>query len=526
MISGGIDLATYQEWAASDALPTITSGLLRFAVPSYTATNYIIVRLFVAAPSGGVAATQRLLSFTQTGTSTDWSLYLNSSGNLDLRGYDVAGTQIFATGFQAFGLNGTRKVLSVELTYTAPDTFADLYAYDVDAGTLTLSSVITFGDVLPANTIGRVTQIRVGEDGGLAGTAVGHLILANGVLALIDSEGAMIAWRGETATDRIARIPGEDEVPVVVHGVSDERVGAQSLAAFLDVLREAADADHGILYEARESLALQYRDRWGLYNQAVTLSLDYTGDDGLVAPLDPVDDDQSVRNDVTVQRTGGASARATLDTGTLSTQAPPDGVGRYDQAVTLNLFDDDQPAQHAGWLLHLGTVDETRYPVVRVDLANAPGMIDDASAVDIGDRVEITNPPAWLPSDAIDLMVQGYTEVLDQYTWTIDFNCTPAAPWDVAVVDEARVDTDGSELAVGVDADDTSLSVAVTAGALWTTTDTPFEVRVGGEVMTVTAVSGASSPQTFTVTRSVNGVTKSHASGADLRLAAPAIVAL
>jgi hypothetical protein len=70
---------------------------------------------------------------------------------------------------------------------------------------------------------------------------------------------------------------------------------------------------------------------------------------------------------------------------------------------------------------------------------------------------------------------------------------------------------------------DTSLSVATTLGPLWTTDtdEMPFDINVGGEQMTVTAISGSSSPQTFTVTRSVNGVTKEHASGSDVRLWTP-----
>lgn len=40
------------------------------------------------------------------------------------------------------------------------------------------------------------------------------------------------------------------------------------------------------------------------------------------------------------------------------------------------------------------------------------------------------------------------------------------------------------------------------------------------------AFSGASSPQTFTVTRSVNGISKSHEAGAAVSLAYPAYLAL
>ncbi len=62
---------------------------------------------------------------------------------------------------------------------------------------------------------------------------------------------------------------------------------------------------------------------------------------------------------------------------------------------------------------------------------------------------------------------------------------------------------------------ETSFTVAIASGHLWTTSAAqfPFDIIVGGERMTVTAISGASSPQTFTVTRSVNGVQKSHLAG-------------
>ncbi|MFF2960481.1 hypothetical protein ACFVT1_16555 [Streptomyces sp. NPDC057963] len=70
--------------------------------------------------------------------------------------------------------------------------------------------------------------------------------------------------------------------------------------------------------------------------------------------------------------------------------------------------------------------------------------------------------------------------------------------------------------------------MATTVGRVWTTdsAEMPFDVRLGGEVVTVHSISGATSPQTFTVTRAVNGIAKAHSSGTDVRLAVPTIVAL
>jgi hypothetical protein len=45
---------------------------------------------------------------------------------------------------------------------------------------------------------------------------------------------------------------------------------------------------------------------------------------------------------------------------------------------------------------------------------------------------------------------------------------------------------------------------------------------IGGEVMTISGISGATSPQTFTISaRSVNGVVKEHAAGKPVNLARP-----
>lgn len=113
----------------------------------------------------------------------------------------------------------------------------------------------------------------------------------------------------------------------------------------------------------------------------------------------------------------------------------------------------------------------------------------------------------------IDQHMRGYTERIGAVEWSLAMNCSPAGPWQIGVYDDpekGRYDTGGSALASGVTATATSLSVTVSDGTRWTTApgDFPFAVQVGGEEMTVTAISGTGSPQTFTVVRSVNGITK------------------
>ncbi|MEV7491408.1 carbohydrate binding domain-containing protein [Streptomyces anulatus] len=54
----------------------------------------------------------------------------------------------------------------------------------------------------------------------------------------------------------------------------------------------------------------------------------------------------------------------------------------------------------------------------------------------------------------------------------------------------------------------------------------PFSVTLGGEEVTVLGISGTSSPQTFTVARSANGITKPHATATPLSLTHPMRAAL
>ncbi|MDT0270250.1 hypothetical protein RM844_28665 [Streptomyces sp. DSM 44915] len=345
-----------------------------------------------------------------------------------------------------------------------------------------------------------------------AGLPIGHVTYTNtpsGQPYGAGVGGPLDGWRGETATARIRRLAQEEALPIVAAGgITPEytRMGPQRIATVLDLLRQCAEADGGELGETRDHLGLAYRPRFSLLNRAPALTLDYAA--GHIAPpLEPQDDDQTVRNDITVTRTQGSSARAVLESGPLSVHAPPDGIGVYDETVDVNVAGDGQLADMAAWRLHLATVDEMRYPVVRLNLRNqrmqqfVQAYLD---RLDVGARITIANPPEWLPPEPIDLIVQSYTEHLGQYAWGVELTCTPASPWTVGEVagdDPAggaaptHVDTDGSVLAADVDATSGQLIVQTLDGPTWVTTagpaptaaagDLPVDLAVGGEVVTL-----------------------------------------
>jgi len=349
---------------------------------------------------------------------------------------------------------------------------------------------------------GAVTGVQAQWGTDFAGMAIGHLAVfdtggsypvAPGV-TIYDS--ADDGFLGETAAARLQRLAEEENLPIEVMGppTLTARMGPQRPATLLEQLEQCEAADGGILVENPERPGLRYRPRVSLYNQEPALELSFR-QRGLVV-FEPVEDDSALRNDVTVERAGGSSGRAELTSGPLSVLDPPDGAGRYDDSVTLNLYEDEQAEPMAYWLLHLGTVDEARYPLITLKLHRAPELIEKILGLSEGDLVRVTDLPDWMPPGPVDLIVQGYTERIGVRTWEVDLVCAPGSPWRVGVVEDetlGRVDTDGSELAAAVEEDDTTLIVQATEGPVWARSadypsDFPFDIRAGGEVMTVSAV--------------------------------------
>lgn len=533
---------TLATWASTDGLPSsnplpalASSGTdlprMHGSIPAATATLTSWSVRYIYRLDTAPSTLRTFFRILSSGTVTQW--YIQQRNDLSrIFGLDADGATVF-TQDVVTGANLYADWIQVRFTATQNggnvDWRIDWFNVGGEGGGIGGSF---------AGTVGRPTGVASPPDGysaDLDGMALGHVSAwpSNTTAAYA---GAIDAWTGETAGARMQRLADEETVPLIVCGTVAKQtlVGPQLPQGVLSLLQDAADADGGILYEDREQPRLRYRPRDSMYNQTPALVLDYAGQ-GLATPLKASGDDDATINDVTVERVGGSSARAVLEVGALSVQAPPDGVGTgYDTSFPLSLHSDEQAEPIAYWRLHLGTYEGRRYPQVSVKVhkaAGTPGLVDQILAVDVGDKLVIQNPPPWLPPDDVELIVQGYEETFDEFAWDITFNCTPARPWTVGVVDSdalGKVDTDGSELATGVDADDVAFSVATTAGRIWTTdaAEFPFDVRIGGEVVTVTAISGASSPQTQTVVRSANGIVKSHLSGADLRLANPTIVAL
>lgn len=335
---------------------------------------------------------------------------------------------------------------------------------------------------------------------------VGHLSVLDGGLSDTDPYNfADHGYDGERAGDRIRRLAEEEGVPLRHVGwMGDTEVmGPQPLGTFTEVLKACEAVDGGILYEDPDRLGLIYRNRRTMVRQIPILTIPYSS---LVQPLRPSDDDQLSRNEVTRSRIDGGSFVAEKFTGPMSTQLPPNGIGRYTDQQELNVQFDDQLANQAGWALHKGTWNEARYKKITILLhkVDNASLIEDFLQMQIGDLIRITDTPDFLPPGPIDLIVEGFREVVTGLTWEVELNCSPGGIWDVGVVDGGtagtgdignRADTAGSELLVGITDSATTAYVQTTSGPQWISTPThgsqfPFGATLGGEQVTVSAITG------------------------------------
>lgn len=500
-VTGVIGSGQYSGWAASEPLPTMGTGTVSGPVPAYTAGSELSLRFFLRVAPGGVASPQRVLSLVGTGTAAAWSIWVDAAGELALRAYNAGGVQVYDSGWRPYAVNSVLLSLGLELTQVGSDVSYNLYGYDI--GRSTIDRAVSIGittSTVSSVTVGAITQVRIGEDLGLGDTAVGHVALANNLAAYASTSGAMVAWDGESPSARLSRLCSEEGITYTE--VSDGTVadsvllGAQGTKTLNELVAEAVTADGGIQFEPTTGIGVGFRARPSLYDQGATLVMPYSG--ALAAAPQPIDDDRYTSNDVIVRRAGGSSARATLDAGPLSVQSPPTGVGRYASDITLSLHSDDSIRGQAGWRLALGTVDETRYPQISINLAHPafqpPSTLRaQALGVQMGDRLVIAGPPIWLSPNDISQIVLGSSEQIDGFQHLVTYSCAPESPYRVLALDDplyGRLDGSASTLDQPVGSTDTILSVASSSGTSWTTSlaDSPFDLVVAGERVTVVAV--------------------------------------
>lgn len=525
--------ATYTGFDCSAALPTFNkTDIWQAWTSGYALTGTTQIRMLAHIPKNGMADQTSIFNLYCTGTFGRFTLNYGTGGTLRLVGFSSTGATILDSGNITFNVDDHNVRLDVQLIENGSG------GVDWKIASLAVGAPVggyTTGTVA-SNTVGTAYSIVVNPDQSMQGVSVGHIMLHTTAVDLFAQSLQLAAYATETAPVRMARLAAEEGIELyATAGPYDDsglQMGPQKPLTLLALLQECVDMDMGYLFEARSFLGYIYRRRVDLYDQLAMATVSYSGSELSPAWSGPVTDDQGVRNDITLTRLNGGTFRKTITSGVNSTAAPSaGGAGPYTASSTVNVQVDQQLPDVAGWQAAIGTQDRERYASVAIDRLNNhvqanAALLNGFFNLDTGLKVAVSNMSPLGLYDTAEQLVTGYTERMNRFEHNISFVCLPEEIYHIGVFDDglSRWSPDNSTVNTGFNSSATSLLIDSVAGfPLWTTTvgDFPFDIMIGGERMTVTTITGASTPQTFTVTRAVNGVSKAHVANEKVTLFRP-----
>jgi len=504
--------------ASAIQLNSASSTIKGIVTTGPSSTGYSGMFMFKLSALPGLDSTLAL--YSATGTVTQWQIVSASGGSVKLNGYDSGGSAVVTAGPIAWGTTDPTQWSAIRLrtTVSGGTVTWDLAWIQVNEPIISSASG-TYAGTAPKLTGWTAT--------GAASTSYSMSFIGPSSLPFTSGTfyNVMNGFSGELAGDRLTRLCDEENIPLALIGSTSTTasMGAQSPATLLDLLHECEAADQGVLHERGSGLG--YLTRVARHNPTTIMALDFSSGH-IAAPPEPTDDDQRLRNQVRLTRTGGSSVTVQDDTSITAN-------GTYLDELTVNLATDGLLTPHAYWRLHLGTLSDLRWPRITLNLARNPSLIPTWCQMRIGSRITVANPPSAVAGASLDLIVEGWTETLTDYGWDVELACSPAAPWQVAVFDSSTTLATSQSTTLGASATTTATSLTfstVNPKDVWSTTNEPYDVLISGERITVTSMAAATGTgpytQTATVTRSVNGIVKAHASGEAVALAVPVYAAV
>lgn len=496
-----------------------------------TETHFVGLAKFPSIP-----AAETVLYQIRTANSTivQWNWTVSNTA-YTLRGYNAAGTEV-ATKQSAFGAGAEPDkwiAYHMQLTNSAGTVSIKSEWMEVSSG-LTYSQT-SIGTLSYAGSNGVPTSVTLNGTG-LANVRVAHLNASNlAGLIFWDNSNPTFAkiargYKGETADARFIRICQLLGVTPVIFGMlgDSEQMGAELLDTGLNNLYDCVNVSGGFMVEAPDQPAtLEFYTLKSTYNQyGSTLSLTWAQ---LPEGIKATPDDTDIANDITLTRKNGGSARATQSFGPMSTQAPPNGINVVPDGPTINNYADSRLPFLVQQMLLIRSWPSPRYPEVTVNLehptfANNAALFLTAQRACQPQRMTITGLPTFMIPDNVELLIKSMTEIIKGQQWQIKWVCVPYGPYmgsELSTLTSnpyrfkaAHTTVSGvvqQQLNAGITAGATSFAVKTLSGVLFDTSATNVPVEIGGELMTVGSISGATSPQTFnSVTRGVNGYNAAH----------------
>lgn len=495
-------------------------------LPATTNTGHLQFRMMIAISSLPTGQTQPLLYWKTSSSSTLlWALYLVDNGNLFIsNGTNATGSGGFTGTQVSFGANGQVYYLQLQMTTngSGSNVTVDAMKFDGTSGGFTWNAT--------GSTTGYCTYVNwIGPNINSTDTPImeTHMTIQNAQQSVLTMATFYQGNPGESVSSRMTRIANAANIPITIYTATNpetstnpaDTMGGQFFDSTSSLLRECEATGVGRLYDGLNA-GLTYVPRVLRMSQQPSLTLDVT-QGAVIMPFQPVYDDQQIYNQATVSRRNGSSV-------TYTDNASAAQIGVYSNSYSTNQEDDSALLLAAQWYTNLGTPEGYRYPTFSFDLEKQPSLIPSWLNCFPACRMDVTNISTVRgqhPAGTVRNVLEGWTETIGQFRWHVDANCSSYEPWKVVTLAAAtgttldtvgRYESDGSTIVSSVAFGGTSLSVATPSGPLWTQSsvtadDFPLTIAVNGIPVTVTAISGASSPQTFTVLPLAHGVSAGNA---------------
>jgi hypothetical protein len=365
-------------------------------------------------------------------------------------------------------------------------------------------------------------QARFG--GLLAGCAIYDTALSKTILD--EHAAASVAYHFDTPAGEVARLlrwAGIDSTlsaNYAKHGTSSLSTGSypQGGVDIASAIQDWATTEGGGAAVYVDAGTVVFNGRNFRNNPTPTITVDAVADADASGGVDGRISSAPIVNSVTVNwanRVGTRSTAVVTDDASITKY----GLRTGSDVTSYAAYKPDAVAIGRGYL-HPEPGFE--FPSVTVDLFTAQNNLYSAvAATKVGSRLRVTNLPVVSgPSSIVDVIVEGWTETAAVDSYMIQYDTSPAdnparALWDDTTY--GRWQATGFTLNATVTATATTIQVAFPAGRLGfdTVSGYPFNLKIGAEIVTVTAPpAGSTSPQTLTVTRGQSGTAKAaHTAG-------------
>ncbi|MFJ9315766.1 hypothetical protein ACIRN4_16370 [Pimelobacter simplex] len=241
---------------------------------------------------------------------------------------------------------------------------------------------------------------------------------------------AAAGYSGQSTSQRIGLLARWANVPAAEQALGTSTVLMDSIkdsgerAAVL--MRQAEDTEAGVLYDDRQG-RLTLASRSARYNKATDLTIDASLD-LLGADLPPRFNRQGLINNV--------SGKGSDDIEFFySDEASREEYGDADASVTASAQSPDEALMIAAAMVNSHALPRFGVPSATLNVSDWSGAnLTALLGLDIGSLVTVANAPAPMPASTVSFFVEGYTESIDPFKWTITLNLSPSWPNDSVLI--------------------------------------------------------------------------------------------